>query len=335
MPRTRSRRTEIAAATSRDSSGRARRGARHLEGRLGIDQPAGWWPTTPRLKSYEAAGFSHLQMRMPPREVLADAELVRIHADAVHDNLSLTGLELIVHAPDDLRAGSPEHDRQLSGALEYAARAGAELLVYHRAQVPLNGPRVRRVLEDEEQSLRHAARLATAIGMRIAIENLAPVYPGPELVSHNVHAVHELVRRLDGEQVGMCLDIGHANIAAGIAECDVVELIEPVLDRVLLFHVHDNFGARWGGSSRSGGALASGSGGLEPLRLDLHLPPGAGTVPWAALEPLLVPHAAPLQLEVHPAARPEPANLAIVTREVLRPRGPDPEGRPAPEVRPS
>jgi hypothetical protein len=36
--------------------------------RLGIDQPAGWWPTTPRLKAYDAAGFQFVQVRMPPRE---------------------------------------------------------------------------------------------------------------------------------------------------------------------------------------------------------------------------------------------------------------------------
>ena len=50
---------------------------------LGIDQPAGWWPTAPRLKSYEAAGFSHLQVRMPASELLADPSLVDGHAGAL------------------------------------------------------------------------------------------------------------------------------------------------------------------------------------------------------------------------------------------------------------
>jgi sugar phosphate isomerase/epimerase len=82
-----------------------------------------------------------------------------------------------------------------------------------------------------------------------------------------------------------------------------------VLDRVILFHVHDNFGA---GSDRPR------AGGIEPLRLDLHLPPGAGTVRWQELAPLLSAHRAPLQLEIHPPGRPEPAHLAVVTRELLR-----------------
>src|SRR5207244_2731941 len=98
-----------------------------VDARLGIDQPSGWWPTTARLKSYEAAGFSHLQVRMPPRALLNDREQSLMHAQALRDCLDLTGLKLIVHAPDDLRAGTPEQDGQLKGALIYAAEAGSDV----------------------------------------------------------------------------------------------------------------------------------------------------------------------------------------------------------------
>jgi sugar phosphate isomerase/epimerase len=275
--------------------------------RLGLDEPAGSWPTTPRLKSYEAAGFRHLQVRMPPRSLLADRQLLVTHASALRDALRLTGLRLIVHAPDDLLAGTDEHDRQLDGALTYAALTGAEILVYHGARVAIDRGDVRERLADEQRSLRRVLRRAESLRVRIAIENLAPVYPEPERVSHNPFAVQELVGRLDSEHVGMCLDLGHAHIAAGLAGCALTELVEPVLERVILFHVHDNFGAS---SSPRAGAI-------EPVRLDLHLAPGAGTVPWNALAPLLAEHAAPLQLEIHPAQRPEPATLAILMREVL------------------
>jgi len=52
------------------------------------------------------------------------------------------------------------------------------------------------------------------------------------------------------------------------------------------------------------------------------MPPGAGTVPWAALAPMLASHRAPLQLEIHPNLRPEPATLAILARELLGLRAP-------------
>jgi sugar phosphate isomerase/epimerase len=159
-----------------------------------------------------------------------------------------------------------------------------------------------------ERSLRQLLRLAGSHRVRIAIENLAPLYAGPELVCHDLGAVDALARRLGNRQAGICLDIGHANIVAGLIGRELIELVEPVLDRVILFHVHDNFGA---GSDRPR------AGGIEPLRLDLHLPPGAGTVPWPQLAPLVSAHHAPLQLEIHPAGRPEPANLAVVTREIL------------------
>jgi sugar phosphate isomerase/epimerase len=277
-------------------------------GRLGLDQPLGWWPTVPRLKSFEAAGFSHLQIRLPPRSVLTERDSLLVHAGALRDNLRLTGLELILHAPDDLLAGTPEHDRQLEGALTYAAIAGAGILVYHGARVPIADPNLTDRLRDEERSLRRMLPRAAELNVRLAIENLAPVYPGPEHVSYSPRAVDELVRRLASEHVGMCLDIGHAHIVAGLVECPLAELVGPVLERVILFHMHDNFGAT---------VDAPRAGGIEPVRLDLHLPPGAGCVPWATLRPLIANHPAPLQLEIHPAQRPEPATLAILAREVF------------------
>jgi sugar phosphate isomerase/epimerase len=96
---------------------------------------------------------------------------------------------------------------------------------------------------------------------------------------------------------------------AAIRGLPLPELLAPALEQVILFHVHDNFGA---------GSDVPRAGQVEPLRLDLHLPPGAGSLPWAAVAPLLAARPAPLQLEVHPAGRPEPATLRVLMREVLR-----------------
>ena len=278
------------------------------QGRLGIDHPEGWWPVTPQLKAYEAAGFTYVQVRTPPRSVLGDPELTIRHACALAENLALTSLRLILHAPDDLLAGDPENDRQLAGAIRYAQVSGADLIVYHGARVPVASPGVRQRLLDEERSLRHVLRILEQGTARLAIENLGPVYPGPEYVSFNPSTVRDLVCRLECAQVGMCLDVGHAHIAAAFAGCSVLELIEPVLDEVIMFHVHDNFG------DREGGELC---GPFEPLRYDLHLAPGAGTIPWDEVAPPLVGHWAPLQLEVNAAGRPAPATLAVLTRELL------------------
>ncbi|HWF53549.1 MAG TPA: sugar phosphate isomerase/epimerase [Solirubrobacteraceae bacterium] len=273
--------------------------------RLGIDQPAGWWPAAPRLKSYEAAGFAHLQMWTAPGAVLADEALVSAHAGALAERLGLTGLRLILHAPVDLIAGTAEHDAQLDGALRYAAVAGAELIVLHGAGLPQAGIGQRERLAAERRSLRGRLGRAARLGVKLAFENLAPAYPGCECLADDVAVVAELVDALDSEQVGICLDLGHAHIAADRAGLPLTELIAPMLDRVLVFHLHDNFGAR----PQPGWA--------EPERIDLHLPPGAGSLPWAEIAPIVARHAAPLVLEVHPSARPEPGTLAVMTRELL------------------
>ena len=239
---------------------------------LGLDQPAGWWPTASRLKAYEAAGFDLVQARMPPRRLLGDSIAISVHAAALRDALGLTGLRLILHAPDDLMAGDREHDRQFAGAVEYACIAGAEQLVYHGMRVPFVRGDAPARLAAEERSLRQLLGAVSSSGVRLAIENLAPVYPdGADRACEDPAAVAGLVRRLESESVGMCLDLGHAHITADLCGRPLPELIEPVLGEVILFHVHDNFGAR---------VATPRAGGIDPLKLDLHLAPGAGTVPW-------------------------------------------------------
>jgi sugar phosphate isomerase/epimerase len=275
---------------------------------LGIDQPSGSWPTVPRLKAYEAAGFSYVQVRLPPLAVLGDAGMCAAHAAALLAVLELTGLAVVLHAPEGLMAGDREADACLRGALDYAHGVGAGLIVYHGRRVVPGASGGDGRLASERRSLARLAKRAAGMGIALAIENLAPVFPGDERVSHDPVALLELVRELDSPAVGVCLDIGHANIVAGVRGMDLLEMIEPLLAHALLFHLHDNFGT---------GIGAERSGALEPLRLDLHLAPGAGTVPWRRLAPLLVGHGAPLQLEVRAPVRPEPATLAVVVSELL------------------
>jgi len=77
---------------------------------------------------------------------------------------------------------------------------------------------------------------------------------------------------------------------------------------VVLFHVHDNLGVRRGPGTPPG---------IVPLRWDLHMAPGRGTLPWPAIAGLMRAHPAPLLLEVAPAQRPDPLRLATVSAELL------------------
>jgi sugar phosphate isomerase/epimerase len=275
--------------------------------------PKGWFPTAPMLKGLEAAGFTRVQVHAPPIEMLCDRERLLRHAGALRATLETSALKLVLHAPDDLSAGEPWHDRAFDGLLDYAAATGARQVVYHGANLMVADGgeaacRVHARSQAEEDSLASRTRRLERLGVTLAIENLAPVHPGPPRLCHDPVYVYELVKRLDSPRVAMTFDVGHANIAAGLLGTQVRELLEPVVDAVSLFHVHDNLGARRDHGSPPG---------LDPLRLDLHLPPGSGRLQWETIAGPLLDRNAPIVLEIHPPHRPEPLTLASVTSEVL------------------
>lgn len=296
-------------------------GVERLGGRLGLDVPRETWPTAPGLKRLEACGYGWVQLHMPPVEMLADPVSAGRHADCLRAVLSPTSLRVVLHGPDALRLGDPLHDRAGEGLLDCAVAVGASVVVLHAGCFPLaDGPAADRV-EDarlaEERSLRRLAARAERTGVVLALENLAPAYPVPPArreLSHSVTWVRELVRRIDSPAVGMALDLGHAHLTAQLDReetaggASLTETVAASLDDVVLFHVHDNLGVRSGPGTPPG---------IVPLRLDLHLPPGRGTLPWRALAPLLRAHDAPLLLEIAAPHRPDPLRLATVSAELL------------------
>jgi sugar phosphate isomerase/epimerase len=278
--------------------------------RLGLNVPYGWWPAAPILKEIEAAGFRFVQIPSPPDSVLVHPRGLIRHAHALSDSLATAGLRPVIHAPEALRAGSSEGDRVFDGLLSYAAETGATHIVYHAANLP-DEPASEDARLAETRSLSALASRAEQLGVIIALENLAPVYPLPDRLSFSPLLLRTMVKRISSPAVGLCLDVGHANIVAGLRHTDLIELIEPAIDRVVLFHLHDNLGARFGNT---------GSPELDPLRLDLHLAPGRGTLPWDRLAPFIARKGgAQLIFEVHPP-RPSAATIfAAATAAVLPP----------------
>jgi sugar phosphate isomerase/epimerase len=278
---------------------------RRLEHRLGLNVPYEWWPAAPTLKAIEAAGFRWVQVATPPLEMLADPRHGVRHASALRRSLEVTELCTVVHGPTSLKVGNALHDRAFEGLLEYAQQIGARHVVYHALDHPRRGSDS----AAEEKALRRLVVTAEAMRITVCFENLCPVYPGRSSICHDPLSVRDLLRRVDSPAVGMLLDVGHANVVAGYMGVDVLTLVEPVLPSVRLFHVHDNFGARLRGAPESPS--------VDPLQLDLHLPPGSGSVPWEALGPMLLAHEAPLVMEIHPAHRPSPTTLHDLAMSLL------------------
>jgi sugar phosphate isomerase/epimerase len=283
-------------------------GGRPLGGRLGLDVPRETWPTAPELKRLEACGYGWTQLHAPPVAMLADALSASRYADCLRAVLAPTGLRVVLHAPDALQLGTQLHDRAFGGLLDCAVSVGAEIVVYHAAST---GDGDVTAVAAEIDALRRYAALAERTGLLIAVENLAPAYPiaiDRRDPSHAPLHVRELVREVDSPAVGIALDLGHAHVTAELDGFALADVLAAVEDEVVLFHVHDNLGARRGADTPPG---------ILPLRLDLHMPPGRGTLPWRSLAPLLRAHRAPLLMEIAQGQRPAPLRLATVSAELL------------------
>jgi len=288
---------------------------RPLGGRLGLDVPRETWPTAPALKRLEACGYGWIQMHAPPVAMLADPVSVQRHGDCLRAVLAPTSLHVAIHAPPELHVGEPSHDAAFAGLIDHAVAVGAGFLVYHAARLPIaegaDADRAEDRLLAEERALRRFAARAEQEGLIVALENGAPAYPSPPLpalLSYSPLFVRDLVRRIGSPALGMAFDVGHAHITAQLAGTALVDVLAAVRDEVVLFHVHDNLGVRRGPGTPPG---------ILPLRLDLHMAPGRGSLPWRAIAPLMRTHPAPLLMEVAPAQRPDPLRLATVSAELL------------------
>jgi sugar phosphate isomerase/epimerase len=256
------------------------------------------------LKAIEAAGFSWVQVASPPVEMLADPRRVVTHGRALRRALEVTRLGVVVHGPTNLRLGTSLHNRAGEGLIEYAHELDARHVVYHALDIRKRGPET----EAEERALKLLTRWAETLGVVLCLENLCPVYPTGPRICHDPQEVCALVERLDSEAVRMLLDIGHAHVVADCEGFDLTGFIEPVFGNVGCFHIHDNLGAR----RRDTGGPA-----LDPLRLDLHLAPGGGSLPWGSLARALTKHSAPLVLEIHPSHRPSATALLEASEAAL------------------
>jgi sugar phosphate isomerase/epimerase len=141
--------------------------------RLGLSIPYDWWPAAPILKEIEAAGFSFVQVPSPPPSVLTVPRDANRHAAALADTLGTGGLNLILHGPGSVRAGTRDGDNALAGLISYAAEVNASHVVYHAANLP-DVPASEDGRLAETRSLAALATRAERLGVIVALENLAP-----------------------------------------------------------------------------------------------------------------------------------------------------------------
>jgi sugar phosphate isomerase/epimerase len=163
----------------------------------------------------------------------------------------------------------PEKARRID-AMDEIKRAleAAELIPFSNLVVHL-GEREdgwsQRSVEYAINALEHLGAFAHPLGVRLIVENLLSEATTPEHLVTILELGHL-------NNVGVCLDLGHAHISVGIAEA-----LTALGRRIVTLHVHDNHGTK-----------------------DEHLWPGDGSIDWtavvAAIKALPAPPAAVLEI---------------------------------------
>jgi sugar phosphate isomerase/epimerase len=181
--------------------------------------------------------------------------------------LSDTGLQLhSVHAPivESLKDGkwvgsfstaSGDESRRKAALAETEATLGiARQLPFEYLVLHLGVPTVERVPPGDNQpaasrrSLEDIAEMASRVNVRVAVEVI------PNALSSATALARLIEEDLDGLDIGICLDYGHAHLMG-----DLSEAVETVAGHLWTTHVHDNGGTR-----------------------DEHLVPYAGSIDWDA-----------------------------------------------------
>jgi sugar phosphate isomerase/epimerase len=230
-----------------------------------------------------------------------DASAVAQLAEWLND----TRLELhSVHAPivDAIRNGqwvgsfsnaSGEEARRKAAVAEAAAAlAVASQIPFRYLVVHLGMPAGQQIPAADNQpeaarrSVEEIVALAEAAHVRVALE----VIPNP--LSSAASLVRLIEEQLEGLDVGVCLDYGHAHVMG-----DLGEAIETVSGHLWTTHVHDNSGRR-----------------------DDHLVPYAGSINWdtAMMETQKIGYDGALMFEVADTGDPvEVLKRAVKARERL------------------
>jgi sugar phosphate isomerase/epimerase len=209
-----------------------------------------------------------------------DAERLR----PVRELLLKTDQVYTVHAPLEVNLMDlTAHDIQrdvLKASIWFANSIGANAMVCHAGQrIGSRDARysLREQLATERAALREAGDLAGELDVTIAVENYYPELPIVRGVVYDYSVwpseLAEQISAVDHPAVGLCLDVGHAALAAGVFGFDYFEECAAVAPLVRHIHLHDNL-------------MRTNVTGEPPVSEhpiyglgDLHLPPGSGTIP--------------------------------------------------------
>jgi sugar phosphate isomerase/epimerase len=220
--------------------------------------------------------------------VVLGGRLEEARTRAVTETLLRAGHSYTVHAPleaDLMDPTAPALQRGLlESAVRFASGIGASTVVCHAGQRVAGRDALhslKRQMSLERDALRALGDLAGEAGITLTVENYYPDLPvvRGEVYDYSLRPseLAERVAAVDHPAVGVCLDTGHAALAANACGLDLFEECAAAAPLVRHIHLQDNFGR----------PNLSGRPSTSEHRLyglgDLHLPPGRGSIPLADL----------------------------------------------------
>ncbi len=175
----------------------------------------------------------------------------------------------------------------IRACVEWLDLAGGTYLIVHPGGLsdPLDQKSRSSALCESLNELAEFARLSAIV---ICVENMPPgVFPGSKMVN-----LADLLAQIGQPNLALALDTGHAHVSETPAQETLAA--GPLLATT---HVHDNNG-----------------------RQDTHLPPGLGTIDWAAWVESLdrIDYKGPIMLECIRQIRENPSLITPSFRQILR-----------------
>ena len=160
--------------------------------------------------------------------------------DRLKDAMPSYDMTYSIHAPiSDVNLGSlSERMREASTmeillTMECAATLGIETVTIHPGHRPfiVDGIPDARAEAMTRKSLRIIDRLSKDFGVKVALENM------PDFFMLQGRSFEEFNSLIEGSEIGICFDIGHANTVGQMDE------FLSLKDRFVNVHVHDNDGS--------------------------------------------------------------------------------------------
>lgn len=252
------------------------------------------------LEKYTAAGFDSVEISVPGLNAIRGGEFIQSEAARLRQTLRAHRLDVTLHGPNALSLiRNDTHTQVMHSLLRLAEALGASRIVYHSAQIALKDPyrhlaplpsddELRAMWERETEALITVGRRAAEMGLTLSVENRDPHLweisalamhgkPASELARyHQGMRLDLLARQMEAvnlPNVGICLDVGHAFLAAPYwPDTDYLAAIRGCARWVNHVHFHDNFGCVDDVDESLGERLVFGE-------ADNHLPPGWGKIP--------------------------------------------------------